>query len=311
MKEIFAQLLQSQLLTEETANQIEAALQEHIQSAVEAARQEAITEAQVNLAKQWDSERTALVESIDQRLTEQLQPEVTALKETIEEFNNMKVTLSKKMLAKERQLREQVETELKTLAEDIDGFLSEVVAKEMDALKDQIKTISEDNFGRRIFKAFVNEYVSKHHDGDQINESFNNLKSKLSEALQENATLRSKFAAAERKSKITKLLAPLSGEHRKIMEAVLAPVPTEKLDESYKSFLSRVLKPSEKESKAEVLAETKTDKSTSSVQEQTVVTEGVEVTGDSASVPATVSANKGVDEEYLNHIRRVAGIRYS
>lgn len=307
MKEILAKLFESQVLNDETKAELEQAITEAISTAVTEAREQAIVEAQAEVAKQWETERNALVEALDAKVSAAIEPEVAQLRETVEQFNTMKVELGKRYIAQRKQLAENVKNELGQLVEDLDTFMTDVVAKEMGAAKEQLRKIHEDNFGRRIYKAFVREFAEKHADMGAIEGQRTELQSKLQEAIAENAALRGRLADIERKAKLKELLSPLQGETRKVMEAVLATVPTEKLDESCKMFLARVLKPSEKE-KTEVLAET--GKPAGKPQ----APKGNIVTGDATPLPARKTPDQiaeGVDDEFdkhLRHLQRVAGI---
>lgn len=317
MKEILDKLLNNDLLTESTRNELQTAITESIAKAKEEARREAVTEAQVKLTKQWDKERTALVESIDSKVEMTVKPHIDALQIALNETEDLKVRLSAKALKHERALAKRVASEYKNLAEDIDQFLKKVVAEHMQAAKDDIAAIKEDNFGRKIYRAFVREYIENHHDEKKLHNSVAATKAQLSQALEENARLKSQLNEAARKDKMKTLLAPLTGETRKIMEAVLANVPTNRLDESYKTTLSRVLRSTEKETQKTVLAETANDKNNRRKRPQTkdAITEGLEVSGDDAPrlpryVPRSQrNSNDDNIDAVISDMQRLAGIQ--
>jgi predicted transcriptional regulator len=119
----------------------------------------------------------------------------------------------------------------------------------------------------------------------------------------------------KREKKLPQVLESLQGRPREIMEAILNSVPTEKLDEAYKTFIPRVLNESavkveevktEKESVSPVLAE---GQDTVKVEEQiTGVTksgDSVQKIEESVEEPVVVSAN----QEHLAQLRRLAGLQ--
>lgn len=309
MKEILAKLFESQVLSEETKAELEKAITE----AVQAAQDQAIVEAQASVAKQWEIERAALIEAVDTKVSAAIEPEVAVLRETTEQLQNMKVELGKRYIAREKELAENVRADMSQLVEDLDTFMATTVAKHLGETKNQLKKIHEDNFGRRLYKAFVREFAEKHADMSAITEEMTQLRKKLDTSINENAALRGKLVDGDRKAKVKDLLAPLQGETRKVMEAVLATVPTNKLDESYKMLLTRVLKTSEKE-KVEVLAETGKPAAVAARKPTTQASvKGVTKNGDAQALPARKTPdqlNEGVDEEYeatLRQMRRMAG----
>jgi hypothetical protein len=311
MKDILAKLFESQVLSEEARAQLETGIME----ALQAASDQATLDAQATVAKQWALERTALIEAVEAKVTAAIEPEVAVLRETIQQFQTMKVDLGKRYIAREKELAENVRNDMTQLVNDLDSFMADTVAKHLAETKSTLKKIHEDNFGRRIYKAFVREFSEKHADMSAITNEMTQLRKKLEESVGENSALRSKLDDGARKAKVKELLTPLQGETRKVMEAVLASVPTEKLDESYKMFLTRVLKTPEKE-KSEVLAEKGKAAPAAAPQTQGKSKsgiKGIEKTGDATPLPAKKTPdqiNEGVDEELeasLRHLKKMAG----
>lgn len=318
MKEILNKLLESNVLTEETRTELEAAITEAVQTAVTTAREEAIVEAQANVATQWEAERTALIEAIDTQITEAVGQSVSELNEAKEQLENLKVDLSKRYVQREQQLSESVKNELGHLVEDLDTFMKQVVEQHMAGVTADLKKIKEDNFGRRIFQAFAQEFVAKQYGTDEmkkVTEATKASDTRLTTALQENATLRGQLDESNRQTKLKELLTPLTGEKRKIMEAVLASVPANKLDESYKTYLSRVLRNSEKE--VEVLAEGSKKTAATPAAKKAFTPKGVTASGDDRQLPTrstTDQLNESKDPEgdaSIVHLQRMAGIRKS
>ena len=109
------------------------------------------------------------------------------------------------------------------------------------------------------------------------------------------------------------VLAPLTGQQRDIMEAILCKVDTNNLEEGYKTFIGRVLREaahtdtiteannSEKEDK--VLAEKKEG------QRKKVLEEGKKLTGDADEmITESSESDKAAAAQRVAHIKKLAGI---
>lgn len=313
MKEILSKLLESNVLNEETMSLLEGAITDAIAEARDTARREAIIEAQASVARQWEQERSTLIMAIDEQVTEGISASVAELTEAKKQLEDLKVDLSRRYIKREHELAENVKKELNNLITDLDVLMKQVVESYMPTVAEDIKAIKRDNFGRAIFKAFAQEFVNKQLGSDalkSITESAKINESKLNAALEENARLRAQLNESSRQVKMKELLAPLTGEKRKVMEALLANVPLTKLDESYRTYLSRVLKTSEKE-KSQVLAEGKKTAAAPGVAPtpRRPARRGVTVTGDSQPLP-TRSTPDQLDEgsDMTRHLQRMAGI---
>lgn len=314
MKEILSKLLESKVLTEETVTQLESAITEAIDTAVTTARETAIVEAQADVARQWEVERTALIEAIDGQITEGVTASVAELNEARVQLENMKVDLSKRYIQRERQLAENVRTEMGDLVEDLDVFMKKVVEAHLVTVSDDLKAIKEDNFGREIFKAFAQEFASRQLGSNvvaSITATTKVTEAKLNTALEENARLRSQLSESSRQTKVKELLAPLAGESRKVMEALLTNVPMKKLDESFKTYLPRVLKNSEKE-KSQVLAEGNKAAATPAARKparRTMRVDGSTPRLPTRSTPEQLNES-AADDASIAHLQKVAGIRH-
>lgn len=315
MKEIFSKLLENTVLTDETKAALETTLTETFESAIAQAREEALTEARAEVAGQWQQERTALIEAIQDEVTEGVSASVASLNEAKAELENLKVDLSQRYIKREQQLAEKVRNELNALVTDLDGFLKEAVANHLKGVSADLEAIKQDNFGRTIYNAFVKEFVAKQMGSaemQRIAEATKVDSAKLNAALEENAQLRTELAESKRQTKIKELLAPLAGENRKVMEAILVNTPMVKLDETFKTSLSRVLKThSEKEQR--VLAEGNKTAAAPVATKGKAPAKGVVVTGNETPRPARSTADQltesAEDVEMRRHLQKVAGIR--
>jgi hypothetical protein len=104
----------------------------------------------------------------------------------------------------------------------------------------------------------------------------------------------------------------LSGRQHEVMEAILRTVPTEQLEEGYKTFIGRVIRESEDISEKEeaVLAENEAksdDKSEKTEAKTDEISEGVVVTGDNEEQLKEEAEIRQISES-TKELRRLAGI---
>lgn len=309
--EILAQLLNQEVLTEETAQALEQSITEAIETAVNEAREEAKIAAQAEVTAQWNTERQALVETIQEHVTEAVQTATVELKEAKEQYDGMKIELAQRYVAREEQLAENVKTELSALAGDLDEYMAQIVKEHMETVTADIKKIKEDNFGRKMYNAFVSEFVAKSLGTEKLKavaEAAKQKDTKLDEALAENARLRAKLDESARDNKKKELLAPFAGEKRKIMEAILNNVPTNKLEETVKAYSSRVLKGNSEKESTTVLAESKQTTTAPRKPAREILSEGVARNGNTQQLPSRSNETVDVDDADLRHLQKMAGI---
>jgi hypothetical protein len=101
-----------------------------------------------------------------------------------------------------------------------------------------------------------------------------------------------------RKVKLKEVLAPLSGRQKDIMESILQGYPTERLEESYKIFIPKVIKESVEDTKdTTILSE-----STNTTTIETTLLTGDEMINESHEKPLEGSTMK-------SEILRLAGLQ--
>ena len=145
---------------------------------------------------------------------------------------------------------------VKKAAQVIEKNINESLKKEIDTFRADIKTARENDFGRRIFEAYVGEYMTSHlnESGEvaklqkeiaALNESLTAKEVEAAEQKQLTESVERKLAAAQdrvnRDKKLNELLGPLSKKDRGVMEELLQTVKTDKLDEGFKKFIPAVL----------------------------------------------------------------------
>lgn len=312
MDEILQQLLNNDLLNEETKASLAAAFTEEVEKAKSEAVAEAVeaatAEVKVQFAAQFAADKEQLVEALDTKITTLLSEHIEELREDIEAFRNLEVEMAEKLVEEKEKMGLQVKADLAQLVETLDVFLEERLTEEFVELKESIEDVRKIQFAVKLFESFEGVYKEKFfsENGHQakLDESAVAVESLTKKLTETNAQLNKMV----REQEMARVLAPLHGKTREIMEAILKPSATEKLDETYVKFIGRVLHESATvESKSEkedaspsVLAESE---STTVVTEATKVVDGNTAVVEQAEAPANeINANEKI------RLRRLAGI---
>lgn len=160
------------------------------------------------------------------------------------------VTEGKKVIAEARA------NFVKNAAKKVESIVENTLRGELTALKEDIQTAKENNFGRQIFETFAAEFMtSTLAEGTQVaklNRSMEDLKAKLDEAKAEITNKEVAIMEAKREAKIAKdmtdrkaalqeMMAPLSKDQKEIMGALLESVKTDKLRDAFNKYLPNVL----------------------------------------------------------------------
>lgn len=319
MDELLQKLLEAEILTEETKTDLEAAFKKQLDEAIDGAKEEAAADVRAELTEQWVAERDTLIEAIDSKVGEFLEAEVEELKEDIERFRDLEAEYAEKLVEAKAAMGDELKADLKDLVEKIDAFLEIRLAAEIEELKEDIAEVRKNEFGRKIFEAFQNEFTSNYADDESVEGTLRETEARLADmqkALQESETKR---AELERTAKMDEVLAPLSGRQREVMEAILRNVDTANLEEGYKTFIGRVLREADTTEKPVVESKTanseKEEKVLAESEKQEAakaVTEGAVVTGDTEpqiiEESADDEAQKAAEAQRLQYLKRLAGI---
>lgn len=303
MEELLQKLLEAEILTPETSEELKSAFKTQLSEAIAAAREEAAADVRTQLTEQWIRERDTLIEAIDSKVGEYLETEIEELKEDINRFRDLEAEYAEKLVEAKASMSNELKNDLKELVEKLDAFLEIRLSAEIEELREDIEEVRKNEFGRRVFEAFAQEYVQGYADKDSAHASLREVQSRLEDVEQALQESERKRATIERKVKMDKVLSPLSGRQREVMEAILRNVDTENLDEGYKTFIGRVLRETTSSEKEEtVLAE--------SVNKEKVEKKGVTKTGDTATT-ITESEDKQAKgaTNNLDYYRKLAGIK--
>ncbi len=294
MDEILNKLLQSELLSEEVKTEISEQWAASVEAFKTQVREEVSMEVRNELAEQWISERDELIGKVDSFVAEALTKELSELKGDIERFRDLEAEYAEKLVEEKHKLAGEVATELDALVDKIDAFFEMRLAAEMDELKEDLETVKQNEFGRRMFEAFATEYAKNYVDEDAVQSKLSVAEQKLADAERALAESEEKINKMLREAKMEAILSPLTGKKREQMAMVLKNVETSRLEESYKFFIGRIMK--EDAATAAPLTEGKTTETKTTV-----------VTGDT---PATAEEQKaGQVNESLSHLKRLAGIK--
>jgi DNA repair exonuclease SbcCD ATPase subunit len=249
MEEILKAVLSSEILSEETKTQ----LTEHVKTLEKSLRESIETEVRAELAEKWVQERDELAQKMEVFVSESLQQELTELRDDIKQFRNLeseyeaklaeqRVLMAEEVVAEKQKLQSALEEELETLVDKLDEFLEIRLSEELTELAEDIQSVKNSKLGQEMFEAYAEIFMRSHL-------SKTGVMKKLEEAEKQVELLSTKLeestmVAADliRESKMTNLLSNLSGSKREQMEILLKGVATERLEETYKQFVGRIMK---------------------------------------------------------------------
>jgi hypothetical protein len=298
MDEILNKLLESELLSEETKNEISEQWTASIEEYKQTVREEVTLDVRAELSEQWVKERDTLIDSVDTFITEALTKELNELKGDIDRFRDLEVEMAEKLVEEKHKLAEEVAVELDSLVDKIDAFLEMRLAAELEELKEDLDIVKQNEFGRKIFEAFSGEYSKSYYDEDSSVAKLSVTESKLEDAQARIAELEAAQSKMIRESKLEKVLSPLTGKKREQMSFVLQNVETKKLEEAYNFFIGRILK----EEDSTPAVETKVITEAKAEKQATVLVTGEEKLVEETATKATNSAAS------LSQLKRLAGI---
>lgn len=293
MNEILSKLLESELLSEDTKAQISEQWTTSVEAFKKQIREETQNEVRLQLSEQWIAERDELISKVDGFVAEALQNELQELRGDVERFRDLEAEYAERLVEQKHEMAKEVASELDTLVDKIDAFFEMRLQAEMEELKEDLEEVKKNEFGRRIFEAFANEFSKSHVDENAVQRQLQIAESKLSDAEQLLAEREQELNQMVREAKLEQVLAPLTGKKREQMAMLLKPVETAKLEESYKFFIGRILKEDAQPAKS-VLSE--------SVEKKTIL-----VTGEQASTGDRASQRSALSED-LQKMKRLAGI---
>ena len=231
---------------------------------------------------------------------------VDALAKEIAEFHEDKKDLAETKVRLIREAKEHLSKVKQSFIEKGAKVVEKTVAKtlnnEISQLKEDIDTARKNDFGRKIFETFAEEYNNSYMNeksetakllkvvelkDKQLAEAKANAEEKAKLVESKDAEIKDAVESAKRKETISELVAPLSKEQKEIMQDLLESVETEKLQGHFNKYLSAVI-------------------DGKSVAKKATLTEAKEITGDKKENSSSASDSAKVDN--VVDIRRLAGL---
>ena len=230
---------------------------------------------------------------------------VEALAQEIAEFHLDKQDLAKtkvKLVREGRQALANMKQQfVKRAAQLVESTVEKTLTKEIGQLKEDIESARRNDFGRKLFEAFVNEYqnsyLNEKSETSRLLKVIDTKELELAAAKNAVAEARLVMESKEKEVKILKesqerqvilgeLVAPLAPQQKDIMKELLESVQTSKLRNSFDKYLPAVIAGQAPEKKKQALVEAK------------------EVTGNKE----TNSVSSSKEDSNIIDIRRLAGI---
>lgn len=228
---------------------------------------------------------------------------VHALAKEIQEFATDKKDLAETKVKLVREAKSKFEdikqAFIQRSAKVVEATVTKKLTTEITQLKEDIDSARSNDFGRKIYEAFAQEfagsYLNEKSETSKLLKIIQKKEQELAEAKQVVAEKESLVESAQREIRVTKdlmerkhvmaeLMAPLSGDKRAVMQELLESVQTSKLRSAFDKYLPAVMEG----------AKTK-------VEKKSTLNESTEVTGNRESKPEV-----GLDN--IVDIRKLAGL---
>ena len=236
---------------------------------------------------------------LEEFVVEQLAKEIAEFNEDKKDLAETKVRLVREGKAHFEKVRKDfIERSAKTISETVDSALR----SEIGQLKEDIDAARQNDFGRKIFEAFANEYMGSHlnekSEAKKLLKVVDAKDKQIAEAKElavkaktiaeaKDAEVKRLVEAQERSKVMNELIGPLSKDQKDIMTDLLESVQTNRLRSAFDKYLPAVI-----------------DGNTPAKQKATL-TEGKEVTGNREENKN--SSRTAVDSNVID-IKRLAGL---
>jgi hypothetical protein len=229
---------------------------------------------------------------------------VEALAQEIAEFHTDKQEIAETKVRLVREGREAFgkvkEQFIKRAAGLVESAVEQTLSKEITQLKEDIEAARRNDFGRKLFEAFSNEYqtsyLSERSETSKLLKVINlkeievaQAKHAVAEAKQlaesKEQQIKALVESKERQEVMSELLAPLAREQKAIMSELLESVQTAKLRGNFEKYLPSVV-------------------AGKAPQTRKALVEAKEVTGN--KIPNSISSSE--NDSNIIAIRRLAGL---
>jgi hypothetical protein len=234
---------------------------------------------------------------------------VEALAEEITDFYKDKQDLAETKVRLVREGREQLQKVkqqfVERAAKKVEAVVESGLRSELSGLKEDIEAARRNDFGRKLFEAFANEYqnsyLSEKSETAKLLKVIDMKEVAVQEAAQaaqeaaalvesKNAEIAKLKESQQRKEIMSELLAPLNSEQREIMGELMESVKTTRLNESFEKYLPAVLN----------------GNASKAPQKKQALVEAKEITGNKE---ITNSNRSSENDNNIIDIRRLAGLK--
>ena len=234
---------------------------------------------------------------------------VEALTKEIAEFHEDKKDLAETKVRLIREAKKHLdavkESFVKKGAKVVENTVANTLTKEITQLKEDIDTARRNDFGRKLFETFAEEYTNSYLNeksetakllkvvelkDKQIAESKAIAEEKAKLVESKDAELKASEDSAKRNKIVSELIAPLSKEQKEIMTDLLESVQTDKIQKQFDKYLPSVID------------------GNAPAKEKATLTEAKEVTGNKEESNVRNGASNSATDKVVD-IRRLAGLK--
>ena len=291
-------LFENSALSEEVRSELEEAWN----AKVEENKLQATAELREEFAKKYAHDKTTMVEAIDAMLSEKLAEEIAEFHEDKKDLAETKVRLIREA---KKHLNTVKEKFVKNGAKVVENTVAKTRTKEIGQLKEDIDVARKNDFGRKLFETFAEEYTNSYLNEksetakllkvvDVKDKAVAEAKAEVEEVKKivesKDAEINKISDAAKRKEVMHELTGPLSKDQREIMVDLLENVQTDGLRKAFDKYIPAVIDGKTPAKKKATLTES----------------EAKEITGDKAQGNQISSGEKTAE---IFDIRRLAGLK--
>jgi hypothetical protein len=234
---------------------------------------------------------------------------VEALTKEIAEFHEDKKDLAETKVRLIREAKKHLdavkESFVKKGAKVVENTVAKTLTKYITQLKEDIDSARRNDFGRKLFETFAEEYTNSYLNeksetakllkvvelkDKQIAESKAIAEEKAKLVESKDAELKASEDSAKRNKIVSELIAPLSREQKEIMTDLLESVQTDKIQKQFDKYLPSVID------------------GNAPAKEKATLTEAKEVTGNKEESNVRNGASNSATDNVVD-IRRLAGLK--
>lgn len=309
MNELLDKILGSTLLTEDNKQELKDAWT----NALNEAKEQASVEVKASLAEQYVEDKQKLIEALDTKAQEILTKELTEFTEELANYKDLEVEMQTKLIEARHEMAEVVAGDFSKLVESLSDFLDKRLEQGFEELKEDIDEARKAQFGAKVFESIAREYGARFHNENSVSVELEKNKTELTEAVKELTEAKTELKKIKHTAELNKVLEPLTGGKRELMENLIRTYPTNKLQEAYTKYIPKVLHTSvekveettEKENdNSSVLAESNTS-TKSEEQPSFTVKDGNTPLNESTVIPPKGNLSQAMKDK----LRKMAGVK--